>query len=440
MGVSILNNPGIAGASFIISYDLSVLTLESATADDLFRVGTYSTSMDSGVVQWYHTENVTNDGALFTLHFQVSPAAQPGDYSVSIGLKDHIPANLSDQDAEIVTAQFAAGTLTVNIGIPGDVTGDGVVAINDVVKTARAVAGSLTLTAEEAALADVTGDSVVAINDVVKLARFVAGNVATLENAGVFLMEAGEPAVIAVASIHAAPGETVQIPVSITSNPGIAGAQLDIVFDEDVLTLKDIVKGDVLSVGSFNPDVSGKNVQWYYDQADVTQTGVLFTLEFEVSLTAQTEEGFAVKVKLGNDLAANFSNYDFNVVGVNFTDGIVTVQTSDPTPEAQFTIADVPTANDGTSITSADPETISAVIIPVRYSGLGGQNAKVTAAFYDANGRFAGFGIETVAIRNGVNPIEIPVHRYAGKLKKLKVLILDASSLPLTSINSYDLP
>ena len=440
MGVSILNNPGIAGASFIISYDPSVLTLESVTADDLFRVGTYSVSTDSGVVQWYHTENVTSDGGLFTLHFQVDIAAQPGDYHISIGLKDGIPANLSDQDAKIVAAQFVAGALTVNDGIPGDVTGDGIVAINDVVKTARAVAGSLTLTAEEAALADVTGDGVVAINDVVKLARFVAGSIATLESESVFLMETGEPAAIAVASIHATPGETVQIPVSITSNPGIAGAQLDIVFDEDTLTLKDIAKGEVLSVGSFNPDVSGKNVQWYYDQADVTQTGVLFTLEFEVSLTAQTGEGVAVKVKLGNDLAANFSNYDFNVVDVDFTDGMITVQTSEPTPEAQFTIADVPTAHDGTSITSADPETITAVTVPVRYSGTGEQSVKVAAAFYDANGRFAGFGIETVAIRNGVNPVEIPVHRYTDSLKKLKALILDINSMPLTAINSYDLP
>ena len=65
-------------------------------------------------------------------------------------------------------------------GVKGDLTGDGVVAMGDVVKLARAVAGNLTLTLEEQLLADVTGDGVIAMGDVVKLARYVAGNLSDL--------------------------------------------------------------------------------------------------------------------------------------------------------------------------------------------------------------------------------------------------------------------
>ena len=62
----------------------------------------------------------------------------------------------------------------------GDVTGDGEVGMNDVIKVARAVAGSVVLTEEEKGSADVTGDGEVAMNDVIKLARDVAGSITEL--------------------------------------------------------------------------------------------------------------------------------------------------------------------------------------------------------------------------------------------------------------------
>lgn len=64
--------------------------------------------------------------------------------------------------------------------VMGDVTGDGEVAMNDVVKLARAVSGTLELTKEEVQRGDVTGDGIIAMGDVVKLARFVAGSIEEL--------------------------------------------------------------------------------------------------------------------------------------------------------------------------------------------------------------------------------------------------------------------
>nr|MCR5507177.1 BspA family leucine-rich repeat surface protein [Lachnospiraceae bacterium] len=69
---------------------------------------------------------------------------------------------------------------TVIVGKKGDVTGDGDVGMGDVVKVARAVNGSLTLTDEEIELADVTGDREVGMGDVVKIARFVSGSIDSL--------------------------------------------------------------------------------------------------------------------------------------------------------------------------------------------------------------------------------------------------------------------
>lgn len=64
--------------------------------------------------------------------------------------------------------------------IKGDVTGDGQVAMGDVVKLARAVAGNTILTDTEKDAGDVTGDGQIAMGDVVKLARFVAGTIKEL--------------------------------------------------------------------------------------------------------------------------------------------------------------------------------------------------------------------------------------------------------------------
>lgn len=79
------------------------------------------------------------------------------------------------------------GRFSQNIDIPqktkykkGDVTGDGEVAMGDVVKVARAVAGGVTLNEDEKEAADVTGDKEVAMGDVVKLARYVAGSITSL--------------------------------------------------------------------------------------------------------------------------------------------------------------------------------------------------------------------------------------------------------------------
>ena len=331
LDVSILNNPGIAGASLTIGYNQSALSLESVTKGALFQSGNYSASPESGVVQWYHTENVIDDGVLFTLHFQLKPEAKTGDYIISIGLQGDIPANLTNQEAEIVTAQFVSGTLTVNAGIRGDVTGDGVVAINDVVKVARAVAGSLTLTEAERTVADVTGDGVIAINDVVKLARYVAGSIATLQSAEVASLSSGESAVIEVATVSGKPGEAVRVPVSIASNPGIAGLQLDVLFDNG-LTLKNVVQGDILSGENFTPDVSAGRIQWYYEQANVTNTGVLFTLEFEIGAEAQNGDAYAVTVNVKDGISANLSDYDSNPVNAEFKPGKIQIsETADNT-------------------------------------------------------------------------------------------------------------
>ena len=322
--VTIKNNPGISGAALTVSYDKSILTLNGIEKGSVFGTGNYTSYPESGVVSWYHTENITADGTLFTLQFTVNSNAEVGTYSVTVGVREGKATNLTNADSNAVSAEFIPGTLEVMSGVRGDVTGDNDVAMNDVVKVARAVARKLTLTESEKALADVTGDGLVAINDVVKLARYVAGNIASLQSVETASLSDGVSVVIESASVNSQPGETVRVPVSITSNPGIAGAQLDILFDNG-LTLKNIIPGDVLSVGTLDPDVANGRIQWYYDQANITDTGVLFTLEFEVSAEAQNGDAYAVTVNVTDGITANLSDYDSNPVNAEFKAGRIQI-------------------------------------------------------------------------------------------------------------------
>jgi len=59
--------------------------------------------------------------------------------------------------------------------LPGDVNGDGVVNLKDVVLIRRAIAGGWSLSKYNASAADVNGDGLINLKDVVLIRRAVAG-------------------------------------------------------------------------------------------------------------------------------------------------------------------------------------------------------------------------------------------------------------------------
>lgn len=132
---------------------------------------------------------------------------------------------------------------------------------------------------------------------------------------------------IKVGTVNAEIGETVKVPVEITSNPGIAGVQFDIIFDDAALTLKSVEKGTVLSDGTFDGNAGAKHVQWYYVQNNVTTEGILFTLEFEVRGSSD------VAVCLTDNKPGNITDIDSNNVPVSFTAGAVVVEALEETQQ-----------------------------------------------------------------------------------------------------------
>ncbi len=397
--VSISKNPGIAGAAFTVKYDKTALTLDELKAGTVFSSGTFTSKIDSGLVQWYYAgeSGIKTNGVMFTAVFTVNPSAANGNYSVTVGLLNDENANFTDHNGAEVPVTFAAGKVIVSDSVKGDLTGDGEVAMGDVVKVARAVAEYVTLTAEEEALADVTGDGIVAMGDVVKIARYVAGYIDTLDVVDTVTVSvmyqqntimsdipgkegqiefAGE-AEIVVSGNKAKAGESVEIPVMLKTNPGIASAAFTVSYNAASLELTSIKKGDVFSGGTFNGDTEKNLIQWYdvSGNKDTTATGTIFTLGFKVKETAEAGK-YDVKLGYLNDEESNVTNINSENVKVNFTAGEVEVETeNNEQPDSKTAVIEV---GKGKAVTGKSIE------IPVKITTNPGIASAAFTVYYDA--------------------------------------------------------
>ena len=167
----------------------------------------------------------------------------------------------------------------------------------------------------------------------------------------------------------ASAGETVQVSVLVSNNPGIAAARLSLSYDKTVLTLEDVENGDVFGASAFTKGGSLSAVPYtvlWEDSLnpDHTADGTLVTYTFRVKDDA--EEG-TTAVTLSYD--AN-STYNANLDNVTFLvqDGTVTIQNRLPGD-----------ANGDGSIDLKDATVLR------RYLA-GGWNVTVTAKNADVNG------------------------------------------------------
>lgn len=131
---------------------------------------------------------------------------------------------------------------------------------------------------------------------------------------------------------------TVQIPVSIDTNPGLVVGRVNVTWDEDVLALTGITYGTGLGQdnGSPDDDLEAEGIQidndgsylvsfgdytpGDYPGADWTETGLLFTLNFEIM--NPVAGSYTIGLSGNSD---NFLNNAIEEKSVDFTDGSVTL-------------------------------------------------------------------------------------------------------------------
>lgn len=144
------------------------------------------------------------------------------------------------------------------------------------------------------------------------------------------------------------PGDTVNIPIKVTTNNGFAGASLKITYS-DSLTLTGVTAGDM----GFSESRSGDNYT-VYTTSNVTSTGILATLNFTVNSDAAAGEasvGVVGRYNDGTDVSdASQQNVSFAVVPATLTineSGTVVDPNADYT--ASVTTSTSTVNNDGTA-------------------------------------------------------------------------------------------
>lgn len=182
--VRITENQSFTNFAISLEYDAEKLELISInTTDDQnpYLCG----SMVSTNIDWKNAEEkscgyivsasenaVSGDGILFTATFRVS---QDFDDSTTVTPVVHYIRNNTAIFSifEAITASVTPGTIKAIVA--GDVTGDGMVEYDDVMKVYKASLGEVNLTEEEKLLADINGDQSIDNLDVEEIYRIYTG-------------------------------------------------------------------------------------------------------------------------------------------------------------------------------------------------------------------------------------------------------------------------
>ena len=130
---------------------------------------------------------------------------------------------------------------------------------------------------------------------------------------------------IYVENVTAAAGETVQVPVMIAKNPGVAGATLKLAFDEE-LTITAAAKGDAFAVLQYTEPYSLANgcvFNWDSMVEESELDGTILVLSFRVPADAAAGEQFGVALSYNH---GDIYDVDLNDVTLTMVAGTITVK------------------------------------------------------------------------------------------------------------------
>lgn len=131
---------------------------------------------------------------------------------------------------------------------------------------------------------------------------------------------------IAVETVNAKAGDTVDVKIDITDNPGVIALKINVEYDENALTLVGVTDGGVLGGYLFDDAYASPYIlTWNEGDADQNNTsvGTIATLRFEVA--SEVEAGnFEITVGIAD--ANDCLNYDLESVSFEATVGGVIVE------------------------------------------------------------------------------------------------------------------
>ena len=177
--LSMENNPGIVGLTLQISYDESAMTLSNAENGTAIKGEniTFTPPASGSNFVWSGTSvksDEVSDGTLLTLTFDISENAKLGEYPISVSC-----LNAVDNELKKVPIKIDSSSISIIDYMPGDTSGDGDLAMNDLVLLVRYIAdggynekGYAAKVDERAC--DVDSDGDITVIDAVLLSRYIA--------------------------------------------------------------------------------------------------------------------------------------------------------------------------------------------------------------------------------------------------------------------------
>ena len=130
---------------------------------------------------------------------------------------------------------------------------------------------------------------------------------------------------ISVLSVKAEDGSSVDVAISLDSNPGLFGIGVRVGYDHSVLTLKSCTAGSVFTSGEVTPPPSlDKETYFFFASkagvADTKAVGKLFTLTFSVAATAAYKDyPITLEMSSGNTINVKGQDVVFNTVNGKVT-------------------------------------------------------------------------------------------------------------------------
>ena len=318
--VTLNNNPGLAGFTFVVDYDESVLTPTAITAGALLTEGTFISNLEQGIpaeelesvaVYWSNDYNITENGELFNITFKVSDTAPKGSYLVSL---DYIKGDITNEEFSDVMPDVLANVITIADVIRGDVNLDRKVDSHDGILLGRYLAKwNITFTENQIQAADVFSDARLTTKDGVRLSQLLAGYEIAEEQPMAISLMSLENISFTVGSAEVTGGDYIYIPVSISNNTGLAGFDLKLTFDNNYLTPVSIIEGDMLKSGTFTSnviqDADLSELEYvtatWIDSDNMNEDGTLFIVEFMVNDAVEVGQKLPLSLSYDTDAICN---------------------------------------------------------------------------------------------------------------------------------------
>ena len=329
--VSISNNTGIMGFSISFEYDENILTPVSVTPGTIIN-GLFDNSIETSVaghfdVVWSGTENCVQNGVLFNITFTVNNSASGTteigvsysqadtfnekwedvvidckDINLTIGSQHTTQTTLSIGNVNTVANKIvvvpvnisgnsSVDNLNVSISynkdmlVPKSVLGENYIVSSDNISDAKGTLSfSLSSDSPENGIAanveffvKSEADGIYNLDASADSVKCISGSISVITPDGT--------ACISADSVIALRGETIAVPVKISSNSGLMGYRLTFTYDDDILTPVSAVAGNGFAGNSDNSIgiTEGKFDVVWSNSANIAINGDIVVLTFKVN-------------------------------------------------------------------------------------------------------------------------------------------------------------